>query len=275
MDEPVARLCASRRILRCVSRSNLVKSGEAQACGVGRQYRRADGDLPLCTQDLARHRPSGHCVHPANDQGAHTYVLDLGANVDCAPEHLLQFGIMGASLVSAIEHKDRPTVGILNIGEEDIKGNDVVKRAGELLRDSGLNFLGQCRRRRHLQGHDRCGRVRRFCRQCGAEGVGRAWRMVASFPARGVQPQHASRRLAALIALPVLKAFKQRFDHAALQRCQPARFARGRRQESWLGGCACFRACPGTRHRSGSRKRRLAAHYRTHRHANASGHEVK
>lgn len=69
-------------------------------------------------------------------------MLDLGANVDCTPEHLLQFGIMGASLVSAIEHKDRPSVGILNIGSEDIKGNDVVKRAAELLKESGLNFVG-------------------------------------------------------------------------------------------------------------------------------------
>jgi glycerol-3-phosphate acyltransferase PlsX len=68
--------------------------------------------------------------------------MDLGANVDCSPEHLLQFGIMGASLVGAIEHTDRPTVGILNIGEEDIKGNEVVKRAAELLKDSGLNFIG-------------------------------------------------------------------------------------------------------------------------------------
>jgi glycerol-3-phosphate acyltransferase PlsX len=71
-----------------------------------------------------------------------TYVLDLGANVDCGPEHLLQFAIMGATLVAAVEHKDRPSVGLLNIGEEDIKGNEVVKRAAELLRASGLNFIG-------------------------------------------------------------------------------------------------------------------------------------
>jgi len=71
-----------------------------------------------------------------------TYMLDLGANVDCSAEHLLQFGIMGSALVAAIEHKDRPSVGLLNIGEEDIKGNDVVKQAGELLRASGLNFRG-------------------------------------------------------------------------------------------------------------------------------------
>jgi glycerol-3-phosphate acyltransferase PlsX len=70
------------------------------------------------------------------------YVLDLGANVDCGPEHLLQFAIMGATLVSAVEHKDRPRVGLLNIGEESIKGNEVVKAAAELLRASDLNFVG-------------------------------------------------------------------------------------------------------------------------------------
>ena len=71
-----------------------------------------------------------------------TYMLDLGANVDCKPEHLVQFALMGATLVAAAEHKDRPTVGLLNIGEEAIKGNEVVKQAGELLRASGLNFIG-------------------------------------------------------------------------------------------------------------------------------------
>lgn len=72
----------------------------------------------------------------------HTHVLDTGANVDCEAQHLLQFGIMAAMLVSAVEHKERPSVGLLNIGEEDIKGNEVVKQAGELLKSSGLNFIG-------------------------------------------------------------------------------------------------------------------------------------
>ena len=65
----------------------------------------------------------------------HTHMLDLGANVDCTAEHLLQFGIMGSVLVSSIEGKASPSIGLLNIGEEDIKGNEVVKRAAELLRD--------------------------------------------------------------------------------------------------------------------------------------------
>ena len=91
-------------------------------------------------------RPAIASVLPS--MTGHTYVLDLGANVDCSAEHLLQFGVMGSSLVAAIEHKERPSVGLLNIGEEAIKGNDVVKEAGELLRASGLNFYG------NVEGND-------------------------------------------------------------------------------------------------------------------------
>jgi len=86
-------------------------------------------------------RPAIATVLP-NMKAGFTYVLDLGANVDCKPEQLMQFGVMGAMLVAAVEHKERPTVGLLNIGVEDIKGNETVKRAAELLRTSGLNFHG-------------------------------------------------------------------------------------------------------------------------------------
>jgi glycerol-3-phosphate acyltransferase PlsX len=83
-----------------------------------------------------------------NQQGGSTTVLDLGANVDCSAEHLLQFGLMGAALVSTVDGKAQPVVGLLNIGEELIKGNDVVKQAAELLRASGLNFHG------NVEGND-------------------------------------------------------------------------------------------------------------------------
>jgi glycerol-3-phosphate acyltransferase PlsX len=69
-------------------------------------------------------------------------MLDLGANVDCTPEQLLQFAIMGSILVSALEGKPRPRVALLNIGEEDIKGNETVKKAAELLRASQVNYCG-------------------------------------------------------------------------------------------------------------------------------------
>ncbi|GAA4344133.1 phosphate acyltransferase PlsX [Pigmentiphaga soli] len=83
-----------------------------------------------------------------NQNGGMTVILDLGANVDCTAEHLLQFAIMGSALVSAVGRRARPSVGLLNIGEEVIKGNDVVKQAAELLRASTLNFHG------NVEGND-------------------------------------------------------------------------------------------------------------------------
>src|SRR5690554_4387319 len=85
-----------------------------------------------------------------NVKGGATTVLDLGANVDCSAEHLLQFAIMGTALVGALDQRRQPTVGLLNIGEEIIKGNEVVKQAAELLRKSGLNFYG------NVEGDDIC-----------------------------------------------------------------------------------------------------------------------
>ena len=85
-------------------------------------------------------------------KGGGTTMLDLGANVDCTPQHLLQFAVMGSALVSVLEGKPSPSVGLLNIGEEDIKGNEVIKKTGELLRiaaNSGdLNFYG------NVEGND-------------------------------------------------------------------------------------------------------------------------
>ncbi len=71
-----------------------------------------------------------------------TTVLDLGANVNCTPPQLVQFAVMGAALAAAVVGIERPSVGLLNVGEEDIKGNDLVKETSELLKASGLNFHG-------------------------------------------------------------------------------------------------------------------------------------
>ena len=96
-------------------------------------------------------RPAIAAVMP-HRLGGFTTVLDLGANVDCTAEHLLQFAVMGSALVSAVEGKEDPSVGLLNIGEEAIKGGEVIKRAGELLRQAGeaghLNFYG------NVEGND-------------------------------------------------------------------------------------------------------------------------
>jgi len=140
-----------------------------------------------------------------------TYMLDLGANVDCEPEHLYQFAVMGSALVSAIEHKERPSIGLLNIGEEVIKGNDVVKRAGELLRASSLNFIG------NVEGNDIylggvdvvvCdGFVGNVALKT-SEGLAK----LMADHLRGEFRRNVLTRLAGLIALPVLHAFKRKLD---------------------------------------------------------------
>jgi glycerol-3-phosphate acyltransferase PlsX len=141
MDESPALALRNKKDSSMRVAVDLVKSGEAQACVSAGNT----GALMAVSRFVLKtlpgiDRPAIICGLPSL-RGS-TYVLDLGANVDCSPEHLVQFAIMGATLVAAVEHKDRPTVGLLNIGEEDIKGNEVVKRASELLRNSGLNFIG-------------------------------------------------------------------------------------------------------------------------------------
>jgi glycerol-3-phosphate acyltransferase PlsX len=148
---------------------------------------------------------------PLPTHSGQTYVLDLGANVDCAPAHLLQFGIMGAALASSVGHKDNPSVGLLNIGEEAIKGNDVVKEAAELLRRSGLNFHG------NVEGDDIykgvvdvvvCdGFVGNIALKT-SEGVAR---LIADELRREFK-KNPFTRLAGLIALPVIRAFKRKMD---------------------------------------------------------------
>jgi glycerol-3-phosphate acyltransferase PlsX len=81
-----------------------------------------------------------------NAKGGATTMLDMGANVDCSPQHLLQFALMGTALVSVLHGNENPSVGLLNIGEEDIKGGENIKKTAELLRSAAksgdLNFYG-------------------------------------------------------------------------------------------------------------------------------------
>ncbi|MBM3367776.1 MAG: phosphate acyltransferase, partial [Betaproteobacteria bacterium] len=140
MDEPPVQALRFKKQSSMRVAINLVKSGEAHACVSAGNT----GALMAISRFVLKtlpgiDRPAIATVLP-NMRGGFTTVLDLGANVDCTPEQLTQFGVMGAMLVAATEHNERPSVGLLNIGTEDIKGNETVKRAAELLRSSGLNF---------------------------------------------------------------------------------------------------------------------------------------
>ena len=190
---------------------NLVKSGEAHACVSAGNTGALMAISRFVLKTLpAIDRPAIATVLP-NMRGGYTYVLDLGANVDCTPEQLMQFGVMGAMLVAAVEHKERPSVGLLNIGIEDIKGNDTVKQAADLLRASGLNFHG------NVEGDDIykgtvdvvvCDGFVGNSVLKASEGVAN---MIVAF-LRQEFSRNPWRKLSALIAMPVLKALRARMD---------------------------------------------------------------
>jgi glycerol-3-phosphate acyltransferase PlsX len=211
MDEPPALALRSKKDSSMRVAINLVKSGEAQACiSAGNT-----GALLATSRFVLKtlegiDRPALAVVLPTIK--GHTYVLDLGANVNCTAEHLLQFGMMGATLVSSVENKKDPSIGLLNIGEEDIKGNEVVKQAAELLRDSGLNFYG------NIEGNDIykgttdvvvCDGFVGNVALKASEGVAQ---MLATF-LRQEFKRNLFTKFAGLVALPVISAFKRRVDH--------------------------------------------------------------
>ena len=189
---------------------NLVKTGEAQAAVSAGNT----GALMAISRFVLKtlpgiDRPAIVSVLPR--VSGSTYMLDLGANVDCEPEHLLQFAIMGATLVAAVEHKDRPTVGLLNIGEEAIKGNEVVKQAAELLRASGLNFQGNVEGDGIFNGNTDVVVCDGFVGNVALKSSEGVARMLAVFLREEFRRSWFN-RLAALLVWPVLAAFKRRFD---------------------------------------------------------------
>ena len=211
MDEPPVQALRYKKDSSMRVAVNLVKSGEARACVSAGNT----GALMAISRFVLKtlpgiDRPAIATVLP-NMTGGYTTVLDLGANVDCTPEQLMQFGVMGAMLVAALEHRERPSVGLLNIGVEDIKGNDTVKQAADLLRDSGINFHGSVEGDDIYKGTTDVVVCDGFVGNSvlkASEGVAH---MIVSF-LRQEFSRNPLRRLAALVATPVLKALRARMD---------------------------------------------------------------
>jgi glycerol-3-phosphate acyltransferase PlsX len=212
MDDPPAIAMRTKKDSSMRVAINLVKDGSAGACVSAGNT----GALMAISRFVLKtlpgiDRPAICTVLPTHK--GHTHVLDLGANVDCEPEHLLQFGIMGAGLASAVDGIERPTVGLLNIGEEEIKGNETVKAASELLRRSGLNFVG------NVEGdgiyfHGGADVV--VCDGFVGNVALKVSEGLAQMLATGLKEEFSRNwltKLGALAAMPVLKRFKQRIDH--------------------------------------------------------------
>jgi glycerol-3-phosphate acyltransferase PlsX len=189
---------------------NLVKNGEANACVSAGNTGALMATARFVLKTLPGiDRPAIASTLPS--QKGLTYMLDLGANSDCTPEHLLQFAIMGAMLVSCVEHKVNPSVGLLNIGSEDIKGNEVVKQAGELLRASHLNFYGNVEGDDIFKGTTDLVVCDGFVGNVALKTTEGLAHMMGGFLSREFRRNWFT-RLMAFVSLPVLKAFKRRFD---------------------------------------------------------------
>ena len=190
---------------------NLVKAGTADACvsagNTGALMATARFVLKMIPNV---DRPAIITAIPSIH--GHTWMLDLGANVDCSAGHLFQFAVMGSELVASVDDEvANPRIGLLNIGQEEIKGNEQVKGAHELLSASSLNYVG------YVEGNDiyqsdvdvivSDGFVGNVALKS-SEGVAK---MVSHFMKQGFN-QNILTRAAGLVALPVLKGLRRKID---------------------------------------------------------------
>ncbi len=211
MDEPPALALRNKKDSSMRVAVDLVKTGEANACVSAGNT----GALMATSRFVLKmlpgiDRPAIAGVLPT--MRGRTYVLDLGANVDCGPEHLVQFAIMGSALVAAVEHKAHPSVGLLNIGEEAIKGNEVVKQAADMLRASAINFAGNVEGDDIFKGKTDVVVCDGFVGNVALKTAEGLAQMLSVF-LREEFKRNALTRAAAIFAMPVLNAFKRRVDH--------------------------------------------------------------
>lgn len=190
---------------------DLVKTGEASACvsagNTGALMATARYVLKMLS---GIDRPAIASFLPTvNGQ---VCVLDLGANVDCTAEHLLQFALMGSTLVSAVTHREKPTVGLLNIGSEEIKGNEAVKQASELLQQSDLNFYGNVEGTDVFKGVTDVVVCDGFVGNVFLKTTEGLAQMLRAF-LREEFSRNLFTKVAAVVAMPVLNAFRRRVDH--------------------------------------------------------------
>lgn len=211
MDEPPAQALRGKKDSSMRVAINLVKAGDADACvsagNTGALMATAHfvlKTLPgISRSAIAKFLPTVH---------GHVHILDLGANIECTAEQLLQFGVMGSILVSATENISNPSVGLLNIGEEEIKGNTVVKEAAELFRNSKLNYQGFVEGDEIYTGTADVIVCDGFVGNIALKTSEGLAQMISLFLKQEFK-RNLFTRLGALMSLPALRAFKKRVDH--------------------------------------------------------------
>lgn len=189
---------------------NLVKEGAADACVSAGNT----GALMATARFVLRmlpgiDRPAISSELPS-DNGT-TCMLDLGANADCTPEQLLQFGIMGSILTNVLHKKNNPSIGLLSNGSESMKGSEVVKKSAELFRDSHLNFYGNVEGDDIFKGTTDVVVCDGFTGNISLKTTEGLAKMMANFLMLEFKRNWLT-KISAIIALPVLKRFKKRLD---------------------------------------------------------------
>ena len=210
MDDSAAVALRSKKKSSMRLAINLVKEGEAGACVSAGNT----GALMAISKFVLKtikgiDRPAIATTLPAID--GHTHMLDLGANVDCSADHLYQFAMMGSILANAVDGMEAPRIGLLNIGAEDIKGNEQVKQAAPLLAQSSLNYIGYVEGDEIYSDHVDVVVCDGFVGNVSlktSEGVAR---MVSHYLKQEFV-RSPWNKLVGLIAKPVLKAFGSRID---------------------------------------------------------------
>jgi glycerol-3-phosphate acyltransferase PlsX len=213
MDDPPAQAMRSKKDSSMRVMADLVKRGEADA-GISAGN---TGALMAVSRFVLKTLPGidrPAIATPLPTLNGRTYVLDLGANVDCEAEHLRQFAVMGAALAASVEHRERPSIGLLNIGEETIKGNETVKEAAELLRQSGLNFHGNVEGDDIFKGTVDVVVCDGFVGNVALKSSEGAAKLIAEALRREFK-RNLITQLIGLIALPVIRAFKHKMDPRA------------------------------------------------------------
>ncbi|MDC0127409.1 phosphate acyltransferase PlsX [Methylophilaceae bacterium] len=190
---------------------NLVKSNTAAACVSAGNT----GALMATARFVLKmlpgiERPAIASNFP-NRGGGVTCVLDLGANTDSTPEQLLQFSLMGAMLTSALTGKKNPSVGLLNIGSEDIKGNEIVKKTFLLLKESHLNFYGNVEGDDIFKGTTDVVVCDGFVGNVALKTTEGVLRMFGNFLSAAYKKNFIT-KIIALISLSLLKSFRKRLD---------------------------------------------------------------
>jgi phosphate acyltransferase len=212
MDETPASAVKHKRKSSMRLAIEQVKTGAAAACISAGNTGALMATARLVLRTLPGIDRPAIATQIPNRLGGSTIVLDLGANVDCTPEHLLQFAVMGSALANSIKNIEKPTIGLLNIGEELIKGNESVKRAAELLRVSGLNFFGNVEGDDIFKGTTDVVVCDGFVGNVHLKTTEGVAQMLGAMVKEEFNASVTS-KLMAFLAMPVLKRLKARMDH--------------------------------------------------------------